>query len=144
MSIRKCFPGWSLNACYGSLLSARPWHEAADLGRAIGIAIGPNDRRTKSVGLGYQRRIRDHDPLPVEPDTITSVLAVPIDVFDFDAVRKRTAEALFAGELVKPRFELRIGVATVIARRYAGSGYKHAQRHCNHSGKSVHNWPPDD
>src|SRR5689334_24107627 len=138
MSTRKCFPAWSRNACDGGLLSARPWHEAADLGRAVGIAIGPNNRRTKSVGLGYQRRLRHHDPLPVESDTIPAVLAVPINIFHFDAVRKRTAQALFAGELVKPRFELRIGEATVITRRYAGGGYKHAQRHCNQSGKSVH------
>ena len=35
----------------GLRLSSRPRHEASDLGSAVGVAIGPNDRRTETVGL---------------------------------------------------------------------------------------------
>jgi hypothetical protein len=40
--------------------------------------------------------------LAVDADTITPVLAIPIDILDFDAVRERAAQTLFAGELVEP------------------------------------------
>src|SRR5690242_18687726 len=130
MSIRKYFPAWSPDARVPRL-SPRSRDKAANLSAAVGIAIGPNDRRAKTVGLRYQRRLRDHDPLSLEPDAITSILAVPINVFDFDAIGERAAQAFLAGELIEPGLQRRTGVAAVITCRNAGSGRKHAQRHCN-------------
>src|SRR5262249_519507 len=101
MSIRRYFLGSSLERfALGLRLSSGSPHEAADLSGTI--AIRPNDRRAETVGLRYQRRIRNHDPLAIESDAITSFLAVPINVLDFDAVGKRAAQTLFAGELVEP------------------------------------------
>src|SRR5579862_695484 len=102
MSIRKYFLGSSRDV-REPRLSSRAGHKAANLSATVAITIRPNDRRAKTVGLCYERRLRDHDPLAVEPYAITSVLAIPIDIFDFDAVGERAAQAFFAGKLVEPR-----------------------------------------
>src|SRR4029077_6084567 len=86
MWIRKCIPALSLDT--RAQLGPRPRQEATDLRRTISIPIRPDDRRTVTIGLRYQRRIGNDNPLPIKPDAITPVVGIPIYIFYFDAVGK--------------------------------------------------------
>jgi hypothetical protein len=52
--------------------------------------------------------------LSIDAHTIVPILGVPVDVLHAEAVGKRTAQALSAGETVEPWLERRICKSTVV------------------------------
>ena len=96
------------------VLRAGPRHETANLCVAVAVIIGPHNGRAEAVGLGYNGGIRHDEPLSIDAHTIVPILGVPVDVLHAEAVGKRTAQALSAGETVEPWLERRICKSTVV------------------------------
>ncbi len=96
-------------------LRARSREEASDPCLTVRVHVRPNDRRTEFVGLGDDGVVRDKDPFAVQAHAIVALLRVPIDVLDAEAVGERTAQSLFAGELVEPCMQRIVRVAAVVA-----------------------------
>ena len=81
---------------------------------AVAVVIGPHNGRAETVGLGYNGVVRHDKPLSIDAHTIVPILGVSVDVLHAEAVGKRTAQALSAGETVEPWLERRIRKSTVV------------------------------
>ena len=66
------------------------------MGVAVTVIIGPHDGRAETVGFGYNCRVGDHKPLPVNSDAIVPILRVPIDILHADTIGKSAAQSVFA------------------------------------------------
>ena len=88
--------------------------EAANLGVAVAVVVGPHNGLAETVGLGYNGGVRHDEPLSIDSHTIVPLLGVPVDILHTEAVGKRTAQALSARETVEPRLERRICKSPVV------------------------------
>src|SRR5262249_1188772 len=111
-----CFPEASAGEAASLQLRAGTRDEAANLSVAVTVVIGPHNGRAETVGLSHNGVVWHYKPFSVNPDTIMILLCVPIDVLHADAVGKRTAQALSAGETIEPRLERRISKTAVVTR----------------------------
>src|SRR5215831_11149665 len=120
----------------GDGLGAGTRDEAANLSVAVTVVIGPHHGRSETVRLSHNGVVWHHKPFSVNPDTITAILCVPIDILHADAVGKRTAQALSARETVEPRLERRISKSAVVTRNRLA--WHQATRKRYQTNESVH------
>ena len=107
-------PKRTLTAPIGDGLRAGTRDEAANLGVAVAVVIGPHNGRAETVGLSHNGVVRHHKPFSVNADTIMALLCVPIDVLHVDAVSKSAAQPVSAPKVIEPFFQRRTSKATVI------------------------------
>src|SRR5262249_52587228 len=107
-------PKADIGIAYRCGLPAGTRDEAAKLGVAVTVVIGPHNGRAETVGFSHNGVVRYHKPFSMNADTIMALLCVPIDVLHAGAVGKSAAQPLSAPKVLKPFFQRRTSVATVV------------------------------
>ena len=84
---------------------------------AFAVLIRPHDALAEAVRLSNDGIFRHNYPLMMQPNPITSIVCIPIDIFDADAISKRTAETFPTRQLIKPCVQRVAGIAAIIPRQ---------------------------
>jgi hypothetical protein len=65
--------------------------EAANLGVAVAVVIGPHNSRAEPVGLSYHCRVRHLNPFALKSHAVVAILRIPIDILHTNTIGKSAA-----------------------------------------------------